>query len=88
MHDFHAAFDQWRKDQLSAEVAGMEIHNVDFYDVHVGFEEVTDPDLRNEVSTLPTSFKLKKRQVNALREAADDALTNSPTFKEFLQSMQ
>ncbi len=87
VHDFHAAFDQWRKDQLAAEVAGMEIHDVDFYDVHVGFEEVTDPNLRSEVSTLPTSFKLKKRQVDALRKAADDALTNSAAFKEFLQAM-
>ena len=66
----------------------MEIHNVDFYDVHVGFEEVTDPELRDEVSNLPTSFKLRKRQVDALREAADDALTNSATFREFLQSIQ
>ena len=87
VHDFHAAFDQWRKDQLAAEVAGFEVHNVDFYDVHIGFEDVTDPDLRNKVSTLPTSFKLKKSQVDALREAADDALTNSATFREFLQSM-
>lgn len=88
VHDFHAAFDQWRKDQLSAEAAGMEIHNVEFYDVHVGFEEVTDPDLRSEVSSLPTSLKLKTREVDALRKAADDALTNSATFQEFLQSMQ
>ena len=61
---------------------------VDFYDVHIGFEEVTDPDLRDEVRTLPTSFKLKRTQVDALREAADDALTNSATFNEFLQAMQ
>jgi hypothetical protein len=88
VHDFHAAFDQLRKDQLDAAAVGEEIHNVEFYDVHVGFEEVTDPTLRNEISNLPTSLKLKTRQVDALRKAADDALTSSATFKKFLQSMQ
>jgi NTE family protein len=88
VHDFHADFDQWRKDQLAAEVAGMEVHNVQFYDVHIGFDEVTDPALRDEVSDLPTSFKLKRQQIDALRHAADDALTNSVTFNEFLQSMR
>jgi NTE family protein len=88
VHDFHAAFDQWRKGQRELAAIGEEVHMVDFYDVHIGFEEVTDPDLRDEVRTLPTSFKLKRTQVDALREAADDALTNSATFNEFLQAMQ
>lgn len=88
VHDFHAAFDRWRKDQRELEAIGEEVHMVDFYDVHIGFEEITDPGLRDEVSTLPTSFKLKQRQVDALREAANDALTNSATFNEFLEAMQ
>ncbi|MDH5323301.1 MAG: patatin-like phospholipase family protein [Gammaproteobacteria bacterium] len=86
--DFHTSFDQWRKDQLAAEDAGMEVQKVDYYDVHIGFEEVVDPELRDKVSSLPTSFHLKRDQVDALREAADDALTNSVRFKEFLEAMK
>ncbi|MDJ0758904.1 MAG: patatin-like phospholipase family protein [Woeseiaceae bacterium] len=88
VHDFHAAFDQWKKDQRELEAIGEDVHMVDYYDVHVGFEEVTDPELRDRVSTLPTSFKLKRGEVDALREAANDALTNSATFKEFVEAMQ
>lgn len=88
VHDFHASFDQWRKDQMAAEAEGLELHNVDFFDVHIGFEEIADPDLRNEVNSLPTNFNLNEGQVDALRDAADNALTNSEIFNEFLQAMQ
>jgi NTE family protein len=88
VHDFHRSFDQWRKDQEAIAAGGEEVHEVEFYDIHVGFEEVTDPGLRDQVKALPTSFRLDRDEVDALRAAAADALTNSPTFAEFLEAME
>jgi NTE family protein len=88
VRDFHEAFDQWRKDQLSAEASGMALHKVDFYDIHVSFEEVTDPELQDQVKALPTNFHLDRSEVDALRAAAADALTNSPPFAKFLEAME
>ncbi|MBT8038722.1 MAG: patatin-like phospholipase family protein [Gammaproteobacteria bacterium] len=88
VHDFHQEFDQWSKDQRSLKIAGMDFHEVEFYDIHVGFEEVTDPELRDQVKALPTSFHLDREEVDALRAAAADALTNSPTFAKFLKEIE
>jgi len=86
--DFHKSFDQWRKDQQSDRDDQELLHEVAFFDVHVSFDTVPDKDLRKVVKTLPTSFKLKRDQIDALRRAATQSLGASESYKEFLSKFE
>ena len=56
---------------------------VEFLVVDVSFDAVADPQLREYLQNLPTSFALSDEAVDRLRNAAAQVLRDSPAFREF-----
>lgn len=56
--------------------------------IEVDFERVPDEAERTYLNTLPTAFKLKKEQVDKLREAAGKLLDASPEYQELVGEMK
>ncbi len=51
------------------------------------FDAVADPQLREYLQTLPTSFALSDEAVDRLRNAAAKVLRDSPAFRDFVASL-
>jgi len=60
------------------------LHAVEFSIVDVSFAAVADPQLRDYLQALPTSFNLPEEAVDRLRSAAAQVLRDSPAFQEFV----
>ena len=60
---------------------------VEFSVVDVSFDAVADPQLREYLQTLPTSFALSDEAVDRLRNAAAQVLRDSPAFRDFVASL-
>jgi len=58
------------------------------YFVIVDLNQVLDEEKRKRLKALPTSFKLKREEVDELRNAAQEVLTQSPTFQKFLRELK
>jgi len=56
------------------------------YLVEVDFDQLTDKEQRRMMKHLPTSFSLSVDQVDSLRAAGRQILTDSPAFQAFLRS--
>jgi len=63
-------------------------HPVTSHMVYVGFDKVEDPEERQYLKWLPTSFFLKDLEVDRLREAGRRLLLDSPDFQELLQALK
>ena len=53
----------------------------------MSFGAVADPQLREYLQNLPTSFALSDEAVDRLRNAAAQVLRDSPAFQEFVASL-
>ena len=73
--------EEWARTRESA--AGCDDFKV--YLVVVDFNELADAKRRNALKSLPTSFVLTVEQVDDLRAAAREIVTNSRDFQEFLR---
>jgi NTE family protein len=60
---------------------------VEFSVVDVSFDAVVDPQLREYLQALPTSFALSDQAVDRLRNAAAQVLRDSPAFRDFVASL-
>lgn len=87
---------QWRQQaQLDAdarrpgEVAptASSLPAVEFLVVDVSFDAVADPQLREYLQNLPTTFALPDEAVDRLRSAAAQVLRDSPAFRSFVASL-
>jgi NTE family protein len=87
---------QWRQQaQLDADArrygkaapAANPLPQVEFSVVDVSFDAVTDPQLRDYLQSLPTSFALSDEAVDRLRGAAAGLLRDSPAFRAFVASL-
>jgi hypothetical protein len=58
------------------------------YMVEVALDNLTDPEERDRLKNLPTSFKLKDEEVDALRAAGRTLLEESPDFQDLLRSLE
>ena len=56
--------------------------------VYVAFDRVKDPELRDRLENLPTSFVLKDEQVDELRQAGREVLESSPEFQSLVNALQ
>jgi len=79
--------------RLRAEVAKQEGDSAsgkipDLHFVEVSFDYVKDPVEREALNQLPTSFKLKRDQVDRLRTAAGTVLRDHPDFAKFLEGVR
>jgi len=57
------------------------------YLVYVDLDQVTDKEKRDRLKGLPTSFVLQPEEVDELREAARDVLTNNKNLKKFIDEL-
>ena len=62
--------------------------DIEFYLVQVRFEALDDENQRSFLKQLPTSFVLKPEEVDKLREAARQILTQSKEFQRLLRDLQ
>ncbi len=64
------------------------VRPVDYYFVEVAFNRLGDKAEKEYLNTLPTSFKLKREQVDRLRAAARNILSAHPVYLELLGELQ
>ena len=62
-------------------------HSFDVYFIDINFLKVKDPLLRKRLLSLPTSFSLKRDEVNDLIETGMKLLRESQKFKELLKDL-
>jgi NTE family protein len=58
------------------------------YFVEVDFDKLADGKRRKAMKRLPTTFDLPVEQVDDLRAAAREIVTNSRDFQEFMRDME
>jgi NTE family protein len=89
------SFERWTREirtgrcppgQLSTEPGSC--GDITFYLVEVKFGNLEDPTERSYMDKLPTSFRLKREQVDKLREAARRLLRKSEDFQRLLRDLQ
>lgn len=73
-----------KKNANAALDAIRKVPNAKIYTINVSFANVPDPDERDYLNQLPTSFVLSDEAVDRLRSAAKAALLNSPDFQQLL----
>jgi len=57
------------------------------YLVYVDLDQITDNEKRDRLKALPTSFVLQPEEVDELRGAAKDVLTNNKNLKKFVDEL-
>jgi NTE family protein len=58
------------------------------YFIIVDLDQVPDKEKRKRLQALPTSFRLKRDEVDELRDAAQQVLLQSPKFQKFLRELE
>jgi NTE family protein len=76
------------KDALSQHFPELAGKLIDVHFVEVDFEQVPDEAERNYLTTVPTSFKLTREQVDKLRAAAVQILDANPDFQKLTAELK
>ncbi len=85
-----SGIDQWRREVIARRCAkgnDPACSDIEFYVVEVNLAAVSDPVERARLQGLPTSLRIESGDVNALRDAARDALSHSPEFQRLLTEL-
>jgi NTE family protein len=85
---FQQDMDKWNAEQEDAKKDGEPFYPVEFFQVQLNFDGVSDPKLRDICNGAGTNYSLTDAQVDALRQAAKDAMRNSTKFQEILTRLQ
>ena len=72
--------------QISTEPGSCD--DITFYLAEVRFEDLDDPEERSYLNNLPTSFQLKPKEVDKLRDAARRLLRKSKDFQRLLRDLE
>ncbi len=72
----------------AAKMPNTEPPHADLYRINVEFEALQDPEERKELQNLPTTFALKSKQVDHLREVGGRLLRESDSFQKLVGSLQ
>jgi NTE family protein len=62
--------------------------DITFYLAEVRFQDLEDPEERSYLNKLPTSFRLKPKEVDKLRDAARRLLRKSEDFQRLLRDLE
>ena len=74
---------------LRADRSGVEADpSVDFRFVELSFDRISDEKKKAELNSLPTSFTLKRNQVDLLRSAAGQILDEHPVYQALVRELQ
>jgi len=76
------------KDAVAQHFPELENNNIDFRFIELAFEQMPEEADRTYLSTLPTSFRLKREQIDRLRGAAAQLLDANPEFQQFLKEVK
>jgi len=60
----------------------------ELYLIHISFENIKDPELREKLEKIPTDLQLKKEDVDLLIETAGKLLEESSEYHEFVQDIR
>lgn len=61
---------------------------VEPYFIQVGIQDIKQPEMRDYLNTIPTSFSLNDEQVDRLIAAGRKLLRDNPDYKRFLASFR
>jgi len=61
---------------------------IDYHFVEVDFDQLPDESERDYLNNIPTAFRLKREQVDKLREAAAKALDNNSDYQQVLDGLK
>lgn len=73
--------DEWSEQWSTPE------HEVKSYFIELSFEGVDQPQLKMFLNKIPTSFRLKPDQVDALIESGRSLLRDAPEFQQLLKDL-
>ncbi len=73
-----------KEKRLQKQLAGKDIPEIDYYIIHITFDDITDEDERIFFENLPTSLQLPAENVDRVREKAGELLYQSEKFKKFI----
>jgi len=66
---------------------GGDLHPITAYSIEVNFDAVEDPDERQYLKTLGTTFSLPDEAIDRLRRAAREVLLHSKEYKQLLEDL-
>lgn len=81
---FNEAVEQWRRELRAL---GPGARNADIFAIEINLSAVADPDLRERVLAVPTSFRISPEDLKLLRRAAQASVANSRELARFVDSM-
>lgn len=86
LHRYNASTVEMIKHKLRAMAEKMSTpeNPITPYFIEIGFDEVSQPQLKYFLNKVPTSFSLTNEQVDTLIATARSLLKNDPTFQQFL----
>ncbi len=73
---------------VSIKIPALELPETQYHFIEVAFDQLTCPEERNRVSTIPTTFHLPKTDVDRVCAAAKTILENNPDFQALLATLQ
>ena len=73
-----------KEKRLEKQLAGEDIPEIDYYIIHVTFDDIADEDERVFFEDLPTSLQLPAKKVDRVREKAGELLYQSEEFKKLI----
>jgi NTE family protein len=91
MHRYNISTVNLLQDSLTEWAAALSSNAQDpvrSYFIQVRFNDVQDPQQKDFLNAIPTSFSLKDDQVDALIKAGRELLRNNPTFQQLLKDAE
>ena len=76
------------KEKMESEIPELADHDISYHAIDVEFGRFEDPLERKALNDCPTSFKLKRDQVDRLRRGAGKILDSHPEFKRLLTELR
>ena len=77
-----------KEKRLQKQLAGEDIPEVDYYIIHITFNDIPDEDERIFFEDLQTSLQLPAEQVDRVREKAGELLYQSEEFQKLIADLK
>ena len=76
------------KDAVAEHFPELQGPRIGYHFIEVGFDHVSDEATRNYLNSIPTAFRLKREQIDALRKAAGELMDSHSDFQQLLTEME
>ncbi len=90
LHRYNTATVELVREELSMWAAQLSTpgHKVTPHFIEIGFEDVSQPDLRLFLNKIPTSFSLTDEQVDTLIKSARTILRSNPEYQKLVKALR